>query len=283
MNATSVNCGGFSLFEMAVIIAIIGVLAWLAIPTIGSVNTSAQLAAAKRSAQNIVSIYASGEAAGVDWKATDVTSAIAAVHEGKEAATGPFQGRPFRVPASPEESATLVKSFLAWGPEGLEMNRAAEENRSNEQLSQSATPNEQTTKSVWGMGGLMAGLWYLVAFRKPRKPGSETSETSSPGSGDNGQVECFTQEQRAQIDVMISRALQHDRERRISRGALILSCIPWISPFIFCSLIWLLDRKKAYTNRWMLILGAFISGAWTTSFVLPLLDLVKTGQSLLQR
>ncbi len=70
---------GFSLVELLVVIAVIGVIAAIAIPAMSGIFGQADSAKIKRNAQNIVSVFNAGRAAGSPEVCPDVTSAILAV------------------------------------------------------------------------------------------------------------------------------------------------------------------------------------------------------------
>jgi prepilin-type N-terminal cleavage/methylation domain-containing protein len=90
---------GFSLVELLVVVAVIGVIAAIAIPSIGSINASAKTAVAQRNAQNIVSMFMAGQAAGVTWVVTSRNACVADVVAGEAAPVGSaFAGQTFKVP-----------------------------------------------------------------------------------------------------------------------------------------------------------------------------------------
>lgn len=89
---------GFSLVEMLVVIAVIGIIAAIAIPNIGSVSGSAKTATAQRNAQSIVSLYQYGTAAGIAWSGADRNTKVASVITGATPSDGAFAGKSFKLP-----------------------------------------------------------------------------------------------------------------------------------------------------------------------------------------
>ena len=106
------KAAGFSLVEMLVVIAVIGIIAAIAVPMIGNITASAEANATRRNAQNVASIYSAALAAGYTG-ASDVDAAYSAVSTGV-VGSGEFVNTRFQVPNLPAsgDDATAIKTKL---------------------------------------------------------------------------------------------------------------------------------------------------------------------------
>lgn len=106
---------GFSLVEMLVVIAVIGIMAAIAVAFIGHLNYKALQAKDQRNAQSIVSMATAACASGVELPGPEARDVVDALAEGIAAPAGSsLSDTVFRVPNLSEQDREGVVSHVEW-------------------------------------------------------------------------------------------------------------------------------------------------------------------------
>jgi type IV pilus assembly protein PilA len=125
LNLKKAAKAGFSLVEMLVVIAIIGIIAAIAIPNIGSINKAASDAAVQRNAQNAASVWNAAIAAGYNGgSATNALTAIGLIETGV-AGTGPFATNSFKTGTLENKTSVAAQLSFNTADKSLSYNKAA--------------------------------------------------------------------------------------------------------------------------------------------------------------
>jgi type IV pilus assembly protein PilA len=99
---------GFSLVEMLVVLAAIGVMAAIAIPQIGSVKETKN----QRNAQSIVSVYSAATAAGATVAGETAAAKVDTLVTGVAPTEGIFKDKPFKMPGLEPQDKTGALKYI---------------------------------------------------------------------------------------------------------------------------------------------------------------------------
>ena len=105
-----------SVVELLIVVAVIGIVAAIGIPTISTIRESAQKAAAMQNAKNIQQMSAALDALGVAHVIPDSMGGVAAtaplLREGVIVPEGPMAGEKFILSGMPDAEIDLVSEYL---------------------------------------------------------------------------------------------------------------------------------------------------------------------------
>lgn len=104
---------GFSLTELLMTIAVIGIMCSLAMPLFGSQHEAYMSIKAKRNAQELVTECTAAQASGLDFVVLgDVEATLANLKAGAVATSGVFKGRQFGIRGLSDEEIGFSKVLL---------------------------------------------------------------------------------------------------------------------------------------------------------------------------
>jgi prepilin-type N-terminal cleavage/methylation domain-containing protein len=104
---------GFSLIELMMAVALVGILANLAMMAFGGVAQDAEFQKDKRNAQEIATLAATANAAGASFiVAGDERATIVNLRVGVSPTSGAFRGQIFRIPGVSDNEITGAMKFL---------------------------------------------------------------------------------------------------------------------------------------------------------------------------
>lgn len=110
---------GFSLFEMLIVICILGILVTLALPSFNSTRATEEVTH-QRNAQTICSLAMAAQAAGVAISSgtTEVSEVVQRLSDGITISRGPLAGRVIKVPAMSPYLLSGASQYISLSADG---------------------------------------------------------------------------------------------------------------------------------------------------------------------
>ena len=105
---------GFTIVELLVVIAVIGLMASIAVNEISDINGAANNAKGMRNAQNMASIFQSASAAGLDFYDPDLATIVANIAAGGTVndPSSPFHGTTFTMEVMSADEQVAAQTYL---------------------------------------------------------------------------------------------------------------------------------------------------------------------------
>jgi type IV pilus assembly protein PilA len=108
----------FSIVELLVVLLVIGITVFFAIPQTGSDYKSATEQRDRHAAKSIVTVYQAGFAAGVTWSGETRNAKVDAVISGQAPTGGAFSGKFFKAPAAIEKEMSGAFKYIGYDSNG---------------------------------------------------------------------------------------------------------------------------------------------------------------------
>ncbi|MES2594273.1 MAG: prepilin-type N-terminal cleavage/methylation domain-containing protein [Verrucomicrobiota bacterium] len=119
-NINKQNLHGFSLMEMLIVVAIIGIMVNLVLFSWSGNNAEVNAIKDRRNAQTIASLASTASVAGADFVvAGDIPATVEALAQGTTPTSGAFKGREFKLPPMAEKEVTSALNYLNWSGSDL--------------------------------------------------------------------------------------------------------------------------------------------------------------------